>query len=74
MRRLVTPPPFVCRWVRVAVTCRGMEARTVTGRRAVTPPGETTTDLEAVGFEISDVHDAPDRPGLGSVFIVQRPR
>jgi SAM-dependent methyltransferase len=35
---------------------------------------EVEADLHAAGYEMVDVRDAPDRPGLEFVFLVRRPR
>lgn len=35
---------------------------------------EIISDLESAGFDVCDVRDAPDRPGLEWVFIARRPR
>ncbi len=35
--------------------------------------GEVEVDLEAAGFRVDDVRDAPDRPGLEFVFVATRP-
>lgn len=35
--------------------------------------GEIEASLNAAGFEVDEVVDAPDRPGLEWVFVARRP-